>query len=83
MFERITYTDEKGVRRFSSLYGRAEAEAEIRKAFCEEKDFTVEEELVYTQARLLKRKKMYRNYPDGRTGKILSLSGDSRKDCAG
>lgn len=57
VFERITYTDEIGVRCFSSLYGREEAEAEIRRAFCEERDFTVEEELVYTQARLLKTEK--------------------------
>lgn len=69
VFERITYTDEKGVRRFSSLYGRAEAEAEIRKAFCEEKDFTVEEELVYTQARLLKKEKCTEIIRTDRPGK--------------
>ena len=42
---------------------------EIRKAFCEEKDFTVEEELVYTQARLLKKEKCTEIIRTDRPGK--------------
>ena len=55
VFRKITYFDREGVRRFSSLYDRRKVEAKIRTAFFRESGFTVEEELVYTRARLLKR----------------------------
>lgn len=55
VFERITYTDNSGVRCFSSLADRKKVEAGIRKAFYDKRDSAAEEDFVLTYARLLKK----------------------------
>lgn len=76
VFERITYTDDSGVRCFSSLADRKKVEAGIRMAFYDKRDFAAEEEFVRTDARLLKREnctphilaeQLKRYYPDEET----------------
>ena len=52
IFETITY-DRDGSRYFSSKYDRAAVEANIRKAFCDRRDFTTKEELIPENAALL------------------------------
>ena len=52
LFNKITY-EKEGVRYYSSLYDRKKAEAAIRKAFYEKRDFTTTEELIPDEASLL------------------------------
>lgn len=52
VFETITY-ERNGSRYFSSKYDRAAVEANIRKAFCDLRDFTTKEELIPENAALL------------------------------
>ena len=52
VFETITY-ERDGSRYFSSKYDRAAVEANIRKAFCDMRDFTTKEELIPENAALL------------------------------
>lgn len=52
VFETITY-ERDGSRYFSSKYDRAAVEANIRKAFCDLRDFTTKEELIPENAALL------------------------------
>ena len=52
VFEAVTYTA-SGERCFSSKYDLPQVEANIRKAFCERRDFTTKEELIPEEASLL------------------------------
>lgn len=52
VFETITY-ERDGSRYFSSKYNRAAVESNIRKAFCDKRDFTTKEELIPENAALL------------------------------
>ena len=52
LFNKITY-EKEGARYYSSLYDRKKAEAAIRKAFYEKRDFTTTEELIPDEASLL------------------------------
>ena len=53
VFFQITYESEEGKRYFSSRYDRATVEANIRKAFCIKRTYTIKEELVPEEASLL------------------------------
>ena len=52
VYQRITY-EKNGTRYYSSRYDRKAVEANIRKAFCDKRDFTTAEELIPEAASLL------------------------------
>lgn len=52
LFDAITYTRE-GVCLYSSKYDRRQVEANIRKAFCDRRDFTTKEEMIPQHSSLL------------------------------
>lgn len=53
VFNAVTYEDGGGGRCFSSKYDLPQVEANIRKAFCERRDFITKEELIPEEASLL------------------------------
>lgn len=53
VFDEITYTTEDGVTCFSSKYSHTDVESNIRKAFCDKRDFVTRQENIPAEAALL------------------------------